>query len=84
MKFIHPDYTNRINKQMKININQLINKWIMEGKLNDQALGEKVRHWFWREGQSKEHWLYDDDEEMSGYGYDDASRSYDDGEDEIY
>ena len=69
---------------MKNTIDKLINKWIMEGKLNDQALGEKVRHWFWREGKTTEHWLYEDEGDMSGYGYDDASRGYDDGEDEIY
>ena len=47
---------------MKITINQLINKWITETHLNDQALGQKVRHWFWREGQTKEHWLFEDEE----------------------
>ena len=66
---------------MKITINQLINKWITEAHLNDQALGQKVRHWFWREGQTKEHWLFEDEE---GDGWDDVSSVYDDGEDEIY
>lgn len=70
---------------MKYTLLQQVNKWITESHLNDQALGEKVRHWFWREGKTTEHWLYEGDEEMSGYGYDDASRVYDDGgEDEIY
>ena len=70
---------------MKYTINQLINKWITESHLNDRELGEKVKHWFWREGKTTEHWLYEGDEEMSGYGYDDASRVYDDdGGDEIY
>jgi len=69
---------------MNDKLRTMISKWITEEHLNDQALGEKVRHWFWREGKTTEHWLYDDEEEMSGYGYDDASRGYDDGEDEIY
>ena len=71
---------------MKYTLLQQVNKWITESHLNDQALGEKVRHWFWREGKTTEHWLYEDgEEEMSGYGYDDASRGFDDdGGDEIY
>ena len=70
---------------MKYTLMQMVNKWITEEHLNDSQLGTKVKHWFWRNGKTTEHWLYDDgEEEMSGYGYDDASRSYDDGEDEIY
>ena len=85
MKFTHPDYTRIKNEQMKDTLIQMVNKWITESHLNDQALGEKVRHWFWREGKTTEYWLYEDEEEMSGYGYDDASRGFDDdGGDEIY
>lgn len=69
---------------MKYTLLQKVTKWITEEHLNDGELGTKVRHWFWREGQTKEHWLFEDEEEMSGYGYDDASRVYDDGDDEIY
>ena len=71
MSFIHPDYTRRKNKQMKHTLIQMINKWVTEEHLNDQALGEKVRHWFWRNEKTTEHWL--NEGEMSGYGYDDAS-----------
>lgn len=67
------------------NINTLISKWILEDHLTDQDLGHKVRAHYWRELHPREHWIWEnDEEEMSGYGYDDASRSYDDGEDEIY
>ena len=84
MSFTHPDHTRIKNKQMKYTLMQMVNKWITEEHLNDHQLGTKVKHWFWRNGKTTEHWLYDDEEEMSGYGYDDASRSYDDGGDEIY
>ena len=62
----------------------MISKWVMEDKLTDENLGRKIRKHYWKEVHSYEHWLNEGDEEMSGYGYDDASRSYDDGEDEIY
>ena len=69
---------------MKYTLLQMVNKWITEEHLNDTQLGTKVKHWFWRNEKTTEHWLFEDDEGWSGYGYDDASRSTDDGGDEIY
>ena len=67
------------------NTDTLITKWLLEDKLNDQELGNKIRMHYWRNLHPREHWVWeDDDEEMNGYGYDDASRFNDDGEDEIY
>ena len=60
----------------------MISKWVVESKMNDMEIGSMVRKYYWREIHSYEHWL--NEEEEGGYGYDDASRSYDDGEDEIY
>jgi len=41
------------------NINTLISKWIIEDKLNDQDLGNKVRAWYWTQDHSKEHWFFE-------------------------
>lgn len=67
------------------NINTLISKWVLEDKMNDQALGQQVRKYYWREIHSYEHWLNEESEisEKAFWGYGDDSR-VDDGGDEIY
>jgi len=65
-------------------LKSLITKWVLEDKMNDQALGQQVRKYYWREIHSYEHWLNEEDgvSEKAFWGYDDDSR--DDGGDEIY
>lgn len=65
-------------------LKSLITKWVLEDKMNDQALGQQVRKYYWREIHSYEHWLNEEDgvSEKAFWGYGDDSR--DDGGDEIY
>ena len=60
----------------------MISKWVMEEKLNDQALGHNIRKFYWKEIHSYEHWMHDDYEEGGDLMMGDSR--YDDGEDEIY
>ena len=58
----------------------LISKWVVEDKMNDQALGQEVRKFYWKEIHSYENWLHEDIEEDTVWG----SNYSDDGGDEIY
>ena len=67
----------------------MISKWVMEEKLNDQALGHNIRKYYWREIHSYEHWMDETDETQDVLDYmygggDDMVGDSSDGEDEIY
>ena len=66
-------------------INILLDKWIKADKLDNDTLGSKVRKWFYTNENRVEHWLIDEGNiPWDGDDNIDKSRSYDDGDDEIY
>ena len=41
-------------------INVLLEEWIKTDHLNDQALGNEVRKWYWKNEHRTEHWMIDE------------------------
>ena len=69
-------------------INVLLDKWLKVDKLDNNALGDKVRKWYYKNENRVEHWMIDEgnvpwDSDARDL-FEGGSSVYDDGEDEIY
>ena len=69
-------------------INVLLDKWLKVDKLDNNALGDKVRKWYYKNENRVEHWMIDEgnvpwDSDARDL-FEGGASVYDDGEDEIY